>query len=176
MSMSSQSSVLIQTRTSPIKFGHLTHLAIRNRSFRSAVSNPSNSGLLARRVHLRGGLDRGPVRDAHDAAGDGLAPSWETRLPMQTAAPNDSGCCHDTITLSEARSRLDQRRFSRPNTHFSAFFEIYRKIIFSQEDSAKFCKICKISQNFFFNLKIFRKCKTFFANFCRIFCRILQIL
>ena len=39
---------------------------------------------------------------------------------------------HDTITLSEARSRLDQRRFSRPNTHFSAFFKNYKKIIFSE--------------------------------------------
>ena len=30
------------------------------------------------------------------------------------------------ITLSEARSRLDQRRFWRPNTHFAAFFELYK--------------------------------------------------
>ena len=44
------------------------------------------------------------------------------------------------ITLSGARSRLYQRRFSRPNTHFSAFFEIYKNIIFSRGNFAKFCK------------------------------------
>ena len=56
------------------------------------------------------------------------------------------------ITLSEARSRLDQRRFSRPNTLFSAFFEIYKNIIFSEEDFAKIFKILQkfwhLSQNF----------------------------
>ena len=56
---------------------------------------------------------------------------------------------HDTITLSEARSRLDQRRFSRPNTHFSAFFEIYKNIIFSPANFAKFLQnFCKILQFF----------------------------
>ena len=41
---------------------------------------------------------------------------------------------HDTITLSEARSRLDARRFSRPNTHFAAVtvLKIYKNIICSQ--------------------------------------------
>ena len=42
--------------------------------------------------------------------------------------------------LSEARSRLDRRRFSRPNTHFAAFFKIYKKIIFSRANFANFCK------------------------------------
>ena len=32
-----------------------------------------------------------------------------------------------TLTLSKARSRLDRRRFSRPDTHFSAFLEIYSR-------------------------------------------------
>ena len=31
------------------------------------------------------------------------------------------------ITLSKARSRLDQRRFSRPNTHFAALI-FFRKL------------------------------------------------
>ena len=43
------------------------------------------------------------------------------------------------ITLSEARSRLDRSRFSRPNTHFLAFFKIYKKIIFSRANFANFC-------------------------------------
>ena len=50
-------------------------------------------------------------------------------------------------TLSETRSRLDRSRFSRPNTHLKkAFFEIYRKIIFSRANCTNFCKIfAKIS-------------------------------
>ena len=40
-------------------------------------------------------------------------------------------------TLSEARSRLDQRRFSRPNTQFSAFLESFQKNFFSQADFVK---------------------------------------
>ena len=36
------------------------------------------------------------------------------------------------ITLSRARSRLDRSRFLQPRPHFAAFFEIYKKIIFSQ--------------------------------------------
>ena len=56
---------------------------------------------------------------------------------------------HDTITLSEARSRLDQRRFSRPNTHFAAFFEIYKKLIVSQANlKKKIAKFQLISYNF----------------------------
>ena len=55
------------------------------------------------------------------------------------------------ITLSEARSRLDRSRFSRPNTHFSAFFKIYNKIIFSRANSAKFCqKFRNFCENFDF--------------------------
>ena len=53
------------------------------------------------------------------------------------------------ITLSAARSRLDQRRFSRPNTHFSAFFKIYKKIIFSRANLANFYKKkCNLLQSF----------------------------
>ena len=55
---------------------------------------------------------------------------------------------HDTITLSAARSRLDQRRFSCPNTHFSAVFKIYKKINFSQADLQKFCESSQNLQNF----------------------------
>ena len=82
-------------------------------------------------------------------------------------------------TLSEARSRLDRRRFSRPNTHFSAFFKIYKKIIFSRANFVNFCqkienfakfltffgKINLISQNF----AKFSEIRKIFAKFCRIF-------
>ena len=76
------------------------------------------------------------------------------------------------ITLSEARSRLDRSRFSRPNTHFSAFFEIYKKSIFSRANFANFCKkltflskFCKILQFFHKSAKILRKLTDFFAEF-----------
>ena len=88
---------------------------------------------------------------------------------------------HDTITLSEARSRLDRSRFSRPNTHFLAFFKIYKKITFSRANSANFCqkigKFCKIFDIFWQILQNFAKFSEIrknFAKFCRIFCRILQ--
>ena len=82
---------------------------------------------------------------------------------------------HDTITLFEARSRLDRRRFSRPNTHFSAFFKIFKKIIFVQANLQKFCKnfqnfaenpitFCKILQNLAKSCKILQN----FAKFCKI--------
>ena len=63
------------------------------------------------------------------------------------------------ITLSEARSRLDRSRFSRPNTHFAAFVKIYKKTIFSRANFANFCqKIAKFCKNF----------DTFFGKFCKI--------
>ena len=72
------------------------------------------------------------------------------------------------LTLSGARSRLHQRRFSLPNMHVSAFFKIYKRIIFSQttfsqnlqifnffnqikdilQKVLKVAKICKILKNF----------------------------
>ena len=55
---------------------------------------------------------------------------------------------HDTITRSGARSRLDQRRFSRPNTHFAAFFKLYKKIIFSQTNLQIFAEFHGILQIF----------------------------
>ena len=85
------------------------------------------------------------------------------------------------ITLSEARSRLDRSRFSRPNTHFLAFFKIYKKITFSRANSANFCqKIGNFCKNFDIfwqilqNFAKFSEIRKNFAKFCRIFCRILQ--
>ena len=76
-------------------------------------------------------------------------------------------------TLSEARSRLYQRRFLQPNTHFAAFFEIYKKIIFSRANFANFCKnckICKIMQNFQKSAKFCKNLQIFMQNFTEI-CR-----
>ena len=56
--------------------------------------------------------------------------------------------CGDIITLSEARSRLDRRRFSRLNMHFSAVFKLYKKIILSQAKLQNFAKFRRILQNF----------------------------
>ena len=83
-----------------------------------------------------------------------------------------AGCGPRDITLSKARSRLDQRRFSRPNTHFAAFFEIYKNIIFSPANFAKFLQ--KIWQNlakFAKNFRIFQNFEDFakiLPKFCKI--------
>ena len=37
-----------------------------------------------------------------------------------------SVCCRSTTDFIFVRSRLYRRRFLRPNTHFSAFFKIYK--------------------------------------------------
>ena len=57
--------------------------------------------------------------------------SWHSRLvPVGRAGRLRLG--ERVSTLSEARTRLDQRRFSRPNTHFEAFFKMFKNIIISQ--------------------------------------------
>ena len=107
--------------------------------------------------------------------------------PQEAAGTASADDAATTTTLSEARSRLDRSRFSRPNTHFLAFFKIYKKIIFSRANLANFCqkiaKFCKIfdfflanfAKNFFSqNFSKFSEIREFFAKFCRIFFRILQ--
>ena len=64
--------------------------------------------------------------------------------------------------IKTARSPLYQRRFLRPNTHFAAFFEIYkiqkplhrskRKILKNFDDS--FLRICQILTKFSFNFQV----------------------
>ena len=44
-----------------------------------------------------------------------------------------------------ACSRLDQRRFLRPNTRFAAFFKLYKKIIFAQSNLQNLANFCKLS-------------------------------
>ena len=65
------------------------------------------------------------------------------------------------LTLSKARSLLYQRKFSRPKTDFSAFFEIYKKIIFSR---ANFAKFCEKLQNLTFLKEILQNFAIFFRN------------
>ena len=78
---------------------------------------------------------------------------------------------HDTITLSEARSRLDQRRFSRPNTHFSAFFKPSKKITFSPANFANFCKsFAKIWQFLQKNFQNFAKSWEILQIVCKFAC------
>ena len=81
------------------------------------------------------------------------------------------------ITLSEARSRLDQRRFLRPNTHFSAFFKIYKIITFSPANFANLCnffsKIWQIFQKKF-RINLFSKVSKCCQNFAKILQKILQ--
>ena len=79
-----------------------------------------------------------------------LAGPWQ---PRALAGPHPEHCQRAggrlaarsgwNITLYAARSRLDQIRFSCPNTHFSAKFKIYEKIIFSQAIFANFHRICE---------------------------------
>ena len=73
--------------------------------------------------------------------------------------------------LWRARSRLYQRQFLRPNTHFSAFFKIYKNSF------APF-QICLISRNFWM---IFSRIQHHSANFhgrkqlCQIFLKFCKI-
>ena len=73
---------------------------------------------------------------------------------------------HDTTTLSEARSRRDQRRFSRQNTHFAEFFKIFK-------DIATFCKILRIFVLVFFKRILLQflgnSGNNYFAKFCEVF-------
>ena len=71
------------------------------------------------------------VTVCHRKCADDVRPGGVSgrRLPVHVAGPALARRGHvapvgRTITLSGARSRLDQRRFSRPNTHFAAFLKI----------------------------------------------------
>ena len=55
------------------------------------------------------------------------APTRPTRATSAPSAGTELTKMRSTLTLSEARSQPYRSRFSRPNTHFSAFFEIYSR-------------------------------------------------
>ena len=86
-------------------------------------------------------------------------PSRSSRASGRCRPPCRRG--HDTITLSEARSWLDQRRFSRPNAHFAASFKIYKNSIFSQANFVNF--------RLFFYICNFEYIFIFFSEFCNFF-------
>ena len=88
----------------------------------------------------------------------------EGRRPRRRRTPQTTSARFSfpppTRPLAEARSRLDQRRFSRPNTHFSAFFKLYKKIIFSRANLQNLAKFHGILQNFWESFwKFSEKCK-----------------
>ena len=140
------------------------HLPVLHRSpMQRRRPRTGNEGILESVVHS---CQVGPsARSRREAKG----------FPVPAAQPRH-------ITLSRARSRLDQRRFLQPRPHFAAFFEIYKKIIFSRANFTKFFKILtKFSQNFgkiFKILKIFQNFSKFYkiAKFLPNFCRNLQNL
>ena len=68
------------------------------------------------------------------------------------------------ITLSEARSRLYQRRFLQPNTNFAAFFEIYK--IFILLHHSEFKNSAKFRQTFSQFCSFIFKISLIFRNFC----------
>ena len=70
---------------------------------------------------------------------------------------------HDRKTLSEARSRLYQRRLWPPNSHFAAFFKIYKIFIILHRSELKFLE--KIVQIF----QIFKRFPKIQQNVCQIF-------
>ena len=57
---------------------------------------------------------------------------WDPYVKLQ-------GETHSRLKLWKARSRLYRRRFLRPNTHFSAFYEIYKILIPSHRSDLKTC-------------------------------------
>ena len=92
---------------------------------------------------------------------------------------------HDAITLSEVRSRLDQRRFSRPNTHFLAlkFFQnlqenhlLASKLAIALQKFSEVCKILLEIWKFSDILRVFTKFKRYeilqnFADTLQIFAK-----
>ena len=61
-----------------------------------------------------------------------------------------------------ARSRLYQSRFLRPNTHFSAFFELYKIHKPSHRSTLKICRFFANFRKFSLNFRDFAK----FAKLC----------
>ena len=76
------------------------------------------------------------------------AASRSGRLESPAPGCTASGTQPRHITLSRARSRLDRSRFLQSRPHSAAFFEIYKKTIFSRGNFANFSKIlpkfCKV--------------------------------
>ena len=85
-------------------------------------------------LHAARILARAPALAAEVRAGEaGGAPARHRPPPLRRPLQVNYGpfwmLSPQHITLSEARSRLDRRRSWRPNSHFSAFFKIYKIFI-----------------------------------------------
>ena len=101
-------SALIQTRTSPGKSDVSSSGPLHPRG----AAGPKRSDPL--HSARRGGDEPAP-RGPQLACSSPARPTVVYRLPLALPAER-----------RQALSQLYQRRFSRPNTHFSAFFEIYK--------------------------------------------------
>ena len=94
-------------------------------------------------------------------------------LPM-FVPPSESFRAYTFWTLSEARSRLYQRRFLRARAHFSAFFTLYHALHFflcTIPDFCDFSSLCTFLQNFMHFLLIF----TGGSWFCSFFVKLYRI-
>ena len=105
-------------------------------------------------------------------------------------SPTGSFRAYTFWTLSEALSRLYQRRFLRPRPHFSAFFKLFSSSTFFPLHHSRFLWFFKPSHHFSANfrnfLRIFEKdsrflkfssnFNRFFREFRRIFASLQQIM
>ena len=103
--------------------------------------------------------------------------SWlfcRTRWGSQCTEERYWGRLNTEFDWKYARSRLYQRRFLRPNTHFAAFFEIYKMRTFctarNSENLQNFINICELLLFFRNFCKILLNFIKFRQNFCKI-CR-----
>ena len=120
----------------------------------SELDSASNSSRPADRASLRGSAERtaalrrravGLLRPAADRGPEGAGP---LRCEGLSRWPRH-------ITLSETRSRLYQHRSLQVNSHFSAFFEIYKICIILYRSEIKFLE--KIIQHFQKFVKLLQK-------------------
>ena len=138
MSIWLQKSASIQKRTSPLKFD----------KFRWKIPNCTASYLSTKVAKV--------AEKPGEPVGGQAAENYYKRLGMWSQLWSAKFAI---FKLQEARSRLYRNRFLQPNTHFLAFFAIY--------------KICTPSHRS--KLKIFAKIRqTFFRIFARISARIIK--
>ena len=85
---------------------------------------------------------------------------------MKSSIPNFSQIFQPNHRTLKGSFKLYQRRFLRPNTHFAAFFEIYKILTPLHRSKLKiFANFCQTFSYFCWNLC---KNRDFFSNFHRI--------
>ena len=120
--------------------------------------------------------------EAHERAAQpllGLLRAAQARkAPSRSTAASPSSRSQDTALFPRLVLGWIKADFRVQIRIFSAFFRIYKKIIFSRANLANFCqkitKFCKIFDFFLTNFGKFSEIRKIFAKFCRIFGRILQ--